>query len=835
MNSEQLIEQIKRNIRSLGQRETASPVYREESIPPRDRTRPVAVPARVRQMYALALGGESYYCNDSRLFYRQAKFMEDYTDSFPYEGDDDFVYPTYQSLGVEKLRGYFTWRGRVRAGEYPDAPGSFIIIRAYELINRVGAGTAKEGFSALCGLWRRYGDKSPQIGKRLTRWAEDYAVFYGIPPGSVPPEIFGRERDDALGALLRYGSVPDGELYSAICRFSSYNPENSAFYKARPELVRRAVPRVWRAVADYFAKRRKRSFFEQLFGYRARSYYDMFSGAIFYADGDHPPCDYTVSDVKRYSCRQGVWTCEKYYIGAKKNQTVGEMLRAIDQGLRAATGFKATTKGGEALPKYLREIIEKEVALVAGEWREAERAAAAPRVELDLSRLGEIRAAADVTRDRLLTDEETDPPPADPAARQTEGTAPGEPVSQWGDYATVSEPAGFGWQAPVPGNPAGFSGQLPASGEIAPASGEPTNTGDPRGHHYGGTARGAAGSTPGSGAAYPGTAPGGAPTPGKIEDGAAPSPGKTTDEAATPNGTAPPPNGRGGEPAGRRDGYTVPFEPASFGGQPPAPGEQAPASGEPTNPGNPADQRGGYTAPGDPVSQWGDYIAAGGQPPASGEPTNPGNPADRRGDYATASGPAGFSGQLPASGKQANQGDPGGHHCGGTARGAAGSTPGSGAAYPGTAPGGAPTPGKIEDGAAPSPGKTTDEAATPGDPAGRRGDYAAAGGQANPSRATSSSGQATPGGPAPSPIGPSPGDASSPALDETTREFLGLLLSGGDYKRYLLSRGVTPDIAADRANEAFYGVLGDTAVGFEGEEPVIVEDYIALVKGAVER
>lgn len=634
MNSEQLIEQIKRNIRSLKQREAASPVYREESIPPRDSARPVAVPARVRQMYALALGGESYYCNDSRLFYRQAKFMEDYTDSFPYEGDDDFVYPTYQSLGVEKLRGYFTWRGRVRAGEYPDAPGSFIIIRAYELINRVGAGTAKEGFSALCGLWRRYGDKSPQIGKRLTRWAEDYAVFYGIPPGSVPPEIFGRERDDALGALLRYGSVPDGELYSAICRFSSYNPENSAFYKARPELVRRAVPRVWRAVADYFAKRRKRSFFEQLFGYRARSYYDMFSGAIFYADGDHPPCDYTVSDVKRYSCRQGVWTCEKYYIGAKKNQTVGEMLRAIDQGLRAATGFKATTKGGEALPKYLREIIEKEVALVAEEWKEAERAAAAPRVELDLSRLSEIRAAADVTRDRLLTDEETDPPPADPAARQTERTAPGDPAS--------------------------FGGQPPASGE-------PTNPGKQTGTHCGGTARGAAGSTPGSGAAYPGTAPGAAPTPGKIEDGAAPSHDKTTDEAATPNGAAPSPNGRGGEPT---------------------------------------DQWSGYTAPG---------------------------------------------------------------------------------------------------------------------------------GQANPSRATSSSGQATPDGPAPSPIGPSPKDAPSPALDETTREFLGLLLNGGDYKRYLLSRGVTPDIAADRANEAFYGVLGDTAVGFEGEEPVIVEDYIALVKGAVER
>lgn len=78
---------------------------------------PVPEPiARMRDL-ARRRGRGTFAYASPQLFYEQARLMENYTDDFPYEGDFSKYYPTYEDMTNTQLRGYFTWRARLRAGD----------------------------------------------------------------------------------------------------------------------------------------------------------------------------------------------------------------------------------------------------------------------------------------------------------------------------------------------------------------------------------------------------------------------------------------------------------------------------------------------------------------------------------------------------------------------------------------------------------------------------------------------------------------------------------------------------------------------------------------------
>lgn len=60
--------------------------------------------------------------------------------------------------------------------------------------------------------------------------------------------------------------------------------------------------------------------------------------------------------------------------------------------------------------------------------------------------------------------------------------------------------------------------------------------------------------------------------------------------------------------------------------------------------------------------------------------------------------------------------------------------------------------------------------------------------------------------------------------------LLHALLYGGDWKSWAKAKHVKLAMLADRINERFMDEIGDTVIEFDGEEPVLVEDYIDDLK-----
>ena len=69
--------------------------------------------------------GSLFLANEAKNFLLQARFMADFEDDYDFRGDFSAYYPTYADMTTGQLRGYFSWRTKLRRGVYERAPLSF--------------------------------------------------------------------------------------------------------------------------------------------------------------------------------------------------------------------------------------------------------------------------------------------------------------------------------------------------------------------------------------------------------------------------------------------------------------------------------------------------------------------------------------------------------------------------------------------------------------------------------------------------------------------------------------------------------------------------------------
>ena len=137
-------------------------------------------PPRYRQMRRIAKENRIYLETDPAIFYKQGKFMEDFQDNYEYTGEFFRYCPTYQSMSDRQLRGYFTWRTKVRQGIIERTSLSFVFVYIYELINGIGIDSPMDGYIKLKTLWEAYSPIEPKINRYLAQWLKDYVIYYNL-------------------------------------------------------------------------------------------------------------------------------------------------------------------------------------------------------------------------------------------------------------------------------------------------------------------------------------------------------------------------------------------------------------------------------------------------------------------------------------------------------------------------------------------------------------------------------------------------------------------------------------------------------------------------------
>lgn len=362
------------------------------------------LPDRLREMRRLYEYGRESPSARARNFYRQAVFMQDYEDDLPWTGDLVCYFPTYHDLTTRQLRGYFTWRARLRKGDFQPIASSAAYIYIYELLNGVGAASPEDSLRKLWEFEKGYldsgiGDK--RMRPNLRRWMLEFAVLNDLSPAlarqAADPEII--ERDAALAVLRAPEKHSDEEVFTALCCLSGKKAESSPVLASHAEQGKALFAQSWRKASAYDWQ--GTDLFTLCFGERqARQWYPL-SNAVYYEQTRQQDRLYCLNDCRSYCCKNGVWQVEAYEkLSFDKGRLQG-FLHETDARLRRylKTGryLRENPADAWAIP-YIDAVIEED--------KKAVIEAARPKITIDLSGLEQIRRDAATTRESLLTEDE---------------------------------------------------------------------------------------------------------------------------------------------------------------------------------------------------------------------------------------------------------------------------------------------------------------------------------------------------------------------------------------------------------------------------------------------
>lgn len=376
-------------------------VYKDEPIIRRaSQLKSLSTPPKIKEMKAIMYSPEAYWKTSAWLFYSQGKFMEYYEDSYVYNDNFTKYYPCYRDLSVEQLRGYFTWRKSVRNKVIEKAPLPFVYIYIYELINCIGAENPVDCFALLKGFLEAYAIIDDSIIKYADNWLMDFIVYYGL-DNELAGDIPDFKYDSYLITLMHWNKHSDSELFDAITALSSYQFQQSLFYISEPDEFRTVLLRSFVRISEFYSKKRKLSLFSKLFGNVVECSHNIFQSAIFYDRQSLRSCEYVLNEIHTFTCKNGKWSCKKISGNRSRSGRLGDLVRAVDSLLREKKDFRhkiSCTDVSKTVIKLIQDVID--------EYFEELRREEAKKITIDISKLGMIRKAADITREKLLVEEE---------------------------------------------------------------------------------------------------------------------------------------------------------------------------------------------------------------------------------------------------------------------------------------------------------------------------------------------------------------------------------------------------------------------------------------------
>lgn len=319
-------------------------------------------------------------------------------------------FPTYQSLTDPELRGYFSWRTKLRRGDLQETSLSYAFLYIYELLNQIGVADPMDGYRKLTEFRDAYGVLDDGILPYLNPWLMDYVVYYNLDAGLLAdtPQV---RLNRNIAVLDSIQTRDDEEIARAVKQLSPKWLERSKFYREYREDCDTVIVRVLRRMAEHYNARCKKAMVEQYFGSFSQYRVILFDAAVFLKRQVQDSRQYMVDENYIYRCRNGLWSVQKYNCLSHSSGKLGDVLKAIDAVMRECYGYGRPIQY-KLDTKWILKIIREEAQRILAEKKAAEE----KKITIDYSRLARIRDDAAVTRDRLMVDEEAEEeaPPAQP-------------------------------------------------------------------------------------------------------------------------------------------------------------------------------------------------------------------------------------------------------------------------------------------------------------------------------------------------------------------------------------------------------------------------------------
>lgn len=377
-----------------------SNVFKDEAIRPKAARSGERVPSLIRAARSLENGTGAAWQSRESIFIKQARLLENYEDDYVYESDVVCYYPTYQALTDQELRGYFSWRTKLRKGDVRKTSLSFAFLYIYELINQIGVGNPMDGYQKLRDFQDAYGRIDKRVVVYLRQWITDYVVYYDLDANllaDTPQVLFDR----SITVLDNIRDQEAGKIIYAVKQLAPKWLGRSKFYGSHQADCDAVIVRVLRRMSEHYAARCKKTMVEQYFGVCSQFQVQPFGSAVFADPLKKRSCEYAVDERYIYRCKNGLWTVTKHDGPPRPNGKLDDLLKTIDAIMREEYGDRHPVKC-KLETKWVLKIIREEVQALLAQKKAEE----AKKITIDYARLAKIRRDAAITQEKLTVEEE---------------------------------------------------------------------------------------------------------------------------------------------------------------------------------------------------------------------------------------------------------------------------------------------------------------------------------------------------------------------------------------------------------------------------------------------
>ena len=377
-----------------------STIFQDEAIKPRAYAPAKKLPSLLRTARSLENAPGNTWQSRESIFLKQARLLASYEDDYPFECNVVRYYPTYQSLTDQELRGYFSWRTKLRKGDVQKTSLSFAFLYIYELINQVGVDDPLDGYQKLIAFRDAYRQLDDAIVPYLRKWITDYVVYYELDAnllGDSSQVIFDR----SITILDLVQEQEEAKVMYALKQLAPKWLSRSKFYTENLSDCNTVIVRVFRKVSDHYAKHTKKTMVEQYFGKLSQFQVRLFDTAVFCNPLKKQNCEFAVDERCVYRCQNGLWTVTKHAGPLRPNGKLENLLKTIDAVMREEYAYKHPVKY-ETETKWIIKMIREEAQAVLSEKKAAE----AKKITLDYDQLAKIRREAAITQEKLTVDDE---------------------------------------------------------------------------------------------------------------------------------------------------------------------------------------------------------------------------------------------------------------------------------------------------------------------------------------------------------------------------------------------------------------------------------------------
>ncbi len=297
----------------------------------------------------------SYYYDKKALlneFYNKAKILEKLEDNYDYDYKGNeyesylYYFCDYSDLDFASFRKYFTWRTKVRNGEYLPTSLEFLNLYIKELINEIGVNSEYEAIIKLIEIYNNYVNQNYKIKYSLRNIIKYFYILSDLDFEYSDIELMFKDNklnvSNFVEDLLEKNYDDKIEILNDI---SSYKILKSKFLDSKyGYLLYSCLPSVLKDIDCYF-KTIDIDFINFFIQSNIHDYYFDICDGLYINNIESKIQDLkgkivNISKVEKYSIGKKSIICEDYVI-LRYRKFIGYILKAVESNLREYVGYRS--------------------------------------------------------------------------------------------------------------------------------------------------------------------------------------------------------------------------------------------------------------------------------------------------------------------------------------------------------------------------------------------------------------------------------------------------------------------------------------------------------------